>query len=56
MYALGDFINFSISPAKSRAISGDAIAPRVQSARPTTNCVGLFKSLQNQTTLLIKGV
>lgn len=46
MYAFGDFINLSTSAARSLAISGDAIAPRVHSARPMTNCVELFKSLQ----------
>lgn len=46
MYAFGDFIKRSTSLAKSRAISGEAIAPSVHNAKPTTNCVGLFKSLQ----------
>lgn len=48
IYAFGDFMSFSISPARSRAISGDAIAPSVQSARPTTNCVGLLRSLKDK--------
>lgn len=48
MYAFGDFINLSTSDAKSLAISGDAIAPRVHNARPMTNCVELFKSLREQ--------
>jgi hypothetical protein len=46
MYAFGDFISRSTSEARSRDISGDAMAPKVHSARPTTNCVELFKSLQ----------
>ena len=46
MYAFGDFISLSTSTAKSRAISGDAMAPRVHSANPTTNCVVEFKSLK----------
>lgn len=46
IYVFGDFIRRSTSLAKSRAISGEAIAPKVHSARPTTNCVELFKSLQ----------
>jgi len=45
MYAFGDFISRSTSEARSRDISGDAMAPNVQSARPTTNCVELFRSL-----------
>lgn len=45
MYAFGDFISLSTSDARSRAISGEAIAPNVQRARPTTNCVLLFRSL-----------
>lgn len=45
MYAFGDFISLSTSDARSLAISGDAIAPRVHNARPMTNCVELFKSL-----------
>ena len=50
IYAFGDFINLSTSDARSLAISGDAIAPRVHNAKPMTNCVELFKSLckQNQ--------
>lgn len=46
IYAFGLFISRSTSLARSRAISGDAIAPSVHSASPTTNCVGLFKSLE----------
>lgn len=46
IYAFGDFISRSTSPAKSRAISGDAIAPKVHNAKPTTNCVVEFKSLK----------
>ena len=45
MYALDDFKSFSTSPAKSLDISGDAIAPKVQRARPCTNCVDEFRSL-----------
>lgn len=45
-YALGDFMSRSTSEAKSRDISGDAMAPRVHKARPTTNCTELFRSLQ----------
>lgn len=45
IYALGDLISRSTSDARSLAISGDAIAPSVQSASPTTNCVLLFRSL-----------
>lgn len=45
MYALGDFISRSTSLARSLAISGEAIAPSVHSASPTTNCVELFRSL-----------
>lgn len=37
IYVLGDFIKRSTSVARSLAISGDAIAPRVHNARPTTN-------------------
>ena len=45
MYALGDLIRRSTSEARSLAISGEAIAPRVHRARPTTNCVLLLRSL-----------
>lgn len=48
IYALGDLISRSTSDARSLAISGDAIAPSVQSARPTTNCVLLFRSLRKK--------
>lgn len=48
MYALEDLRSLSTSPAKSRDISGEAIAPRVQSANPCTNCVEEFKSLENK--------
>lgn len=47
IYALGDFISRSTSEAKSLAISGEAMAPKVQSASPTANCVVEFKSLKN---------
>jgi len=46
IYAFGDFISRSTSEARSRDISGDAIAPKVHRARPTTNCVELFRSLK----------
>lgn len=48
MYAFGDFIRRSTSLAKSRAISGEAIAPNVHNAKPTTNWVVLFKSLHRR--------
>lgn len=44
--ALCDFSKRSTSEAKSRDISGDAIAPNVHRAKPTTYCVGPFKSLE----------
>ena len=47
MYALEDLSSFSTSGAKSRAISTDAIEPSVQSAKPTTNWVVLFRSFLN---------
>ena len=48
MYALEDLSSFSTSGAKSRAISTDAIEPSVQSAKPTTNWVVLFRSFFKQ--------
>lgn len=48
IYIFDDFISFSTSDAKSFAISGDAIAPNVHNARPTMNCILLFKSLEFQ--------
>ena len=48
MYVFDDFISRSISPAKSLLISGEQIEPKQQSAKPTTNCVWLFKSLQKK--------
>lgn len=45
MYAFGDLISLSTSDARSRAISGEAMAPSVHSARPTTNWVLLLRSL-----------
>uniref|UniRef100_A0A1A9ZII9 Uncharacterized protein n=1 Tax=Glossina pallidipes TaxID=7398 RepID=A0A1A9ZII9_GLOPL len=48
IYVFGDFMRRSTSLAKSRAISGEAMAPNVHKAKPTTNCVELFKSLQVQ--------
>lgn len=38
-------MSLSTSEARSRAISGEAMAPRVHRARPTTNWVLLFRSL-----------
>jgi len=54
IYAFGDFIKRSTSLAKSLAIPGDAIAPNVHNANPTTNCVGLFKSLKIKKKLYLK--
>ena len=54
MYAFGDFISLSTSEARSLAISGEAIAPSVHKAKPITNCVRLFKSLQREIRYLVK--
>lgn len=45
IYAFCDFSSRSTSDARSRDISGEAIAPKVHNAKPTINWVGLFKSL-----------
>ena len=45
MYALGLRVRRSISAAKSRAISGEAMAPNVHNASPTTNWVLELRSL-----------
>lgn len=37
MYAFDDLRSFSISGAKSLAISTEAMEPKVQRAKPTTN-------------------
>lgn len=52
IYALDDFKSLSTSPARSRDISGEAMAPRVQSARPWTNWVEEFKSLEREKKLV----
>jgi len=49
IYVFVDFNkSFSASPAKSRHISGEQIAPRVQRAMPATNWSLSFKWLENE--------
>merc|ERR1719219_1263557 len=48
IYAFDDLTSFSTSGAKSRAISVDAMDPKVHRANPTTNWVELFKSVLRQ--------